>query len=75
MFSNENKVFKIDSNITPLEYNPLKIVTNVRLTPGGYIRIFTVNLHIPTLSPSMGNQNELQADSTVSMFGMYSWNM
>ena len=29
MFSDENKVSKIDSNIIPLEYNPLKIASNL----------------------------------------------
>ena len=43
MFSNENNVLKIDSRITLLAYNPLKMATKFRTTPGSYMRIFTVH--------------------------------
>ena len=42
MFSDENKVFNIDSHITPVAYNPLKMATNISITLEGYTRIFAV---------------------------------
>ena len=42
MLSNENKVFKIDSCITLLMYNPLEPAANIYITRGRNKQIFTL---------------------------------